>query len=371
MLSPADRVELLVGGKTHGDWERYSVESDLLTPADAWHVSLGLQDQCLPDDVVEGAEVEVRVDGERAMVGHIDEIEEQLGKHEHTISLSGRDGAAVLVDCSAPIFVVRDLSLAEVVVKVVRPLGITQIKINADNTLIRKKINVNPGDTAWEVLRNAAEASGLWPWFTPDGTLVIGGPDYSTPPVATLIMRRDGEGNNVERMSVRRSMHDRFSEVTVFGQTHGTGFEEGKHALKGGYRDDRVKWYRPKIVTDSEADSTQICIDRARKLISDSRVKAFTLTAVVKGHRIVAPGQPADGKLWSPGQRVYVKSEPHNLDGIYFLMGRKFIGGRTGGAMTELTLKDDGVWILDAHPHKGKRRGKSGGMIPYYTGPSS
>jgi len=124
-----------------------------------------------------------------------------------------------------------------------------------------------------------------------------------------------------------------------------------------------MTWYRPKIVTDSEADSVAVCQHRAHKLISDGRLKGFTLTAKVKGHRIIAPGQPGDGLLWEPGQRMHVVSEPHNIDGVFFLMARKFTGSRQGGAETTLTLKEDGVWTLDAHPHKGKhRRGEKARM---------
>lgn len=371
MPTPSERVELLIAGRAHGDWERYSVESDLRTPADAWSVTLGLTDHQLPAEVVEGAEVEVRVGGERAMIGRIDLVEEPVGKNEHTVSLSGRDGAAVLVDCSAPIFVARKPDLAEVVAKVVKPLGVTKIRIDADQTLIREKINVEPGDTAWDALAHAAEANGLWPWFEPDGTLVVGGPDYSTLPVATLIMRRDGKGNNIEHAALKRSIENRFSEVTVLGQTHGTEQEEGKNALKATVRDPSVSWYRPKVVVDHEADSTAICRDRARKLLADSRLDGFTYTVEVKGHRIVAPSQPSNGKLWTPGQRVYVKDEVHKLDGVYFLMGRKFIGGRNSRTFTELILKEDGVWVLDAHPHKRKHRLGKNGIMEDYVGPSS
>lgn len=370
MPTPSDRVELLIGGRYHGDWEQYSIDSDLLIPADAWSVALGPAHTHLPKEVIVGAEVEVRIGGERAMVGRIDDIDEPISKREHTISLNGRDGAAVLVDCSAPIFVARKSDLGEVVAKIVKSLGITKIRIDADATRTREKVNIEPGDTAWDALAHAAEANGLWPWFNADGTLVIGGPDYSTTPVATLINRCDGKGNNVESISLKTSIHSRYSEVTVLGQTHGTELEEGKNSLRATVRDPSVTWYRPKIVVDHEADSTAICRDRARKLLADSRLEGFTLIATVKGHRIIAPGQPSNGKLWTPGQRVYVKDEDHNLDGVYFLMGRKFIGGRNSGATTELTLKEDGVWILDAHPHTRKHRRGKNGIMEDYTGPS-
>ncbi len=49
---------------------------------------------------------------------------------------------------------------------------------------------MEPGDTAWDALVHVAEANGLWPWFDPDGTLVVGGPKYDAPEQATLILAR-------------------------------------------------------------------------------------------------------------------------------------------------------------------------------------
>jgi prophage tail gpP-like protein len=210
------------------------------------------------------------------------------------------------------------------------------------------------------VLKNVSEANGLWPWFEPDGTLVIGGPDYTKPPVAVLTCNFDGEDNNI--ISIRRTdnVAERFSEITVLGQTHGTSRSSGKHNLKGSAKDTGITWPRPKIVVDHEADSKAICDGRAKKLMGDSRLKGFNLSVRVKGHRIDAPDEPGDGKLWTPGQRVRVVSDVLKLDGVYFLMARKFIRSRHEGTVTDLTLKEDGVWVIEAHPHKRKhRKGKN------------
>lgn len=107
------------------------------------------------------------------------------------------------------------MTLQEVIAQIVKPLGVTAIRIQAEKPLPSKKASVDPGDTAWEALKKAAEASGLWPWIIADGTLVIGGPDYSTPAVDALIMRKDGQGNNLLRLSVTRNVSARYSEVTV------------------------------------------------------------------------------------------------------------------------------------------------------------
>lgn len=348
-------VRLLIGDLIHDDWESYEVDSDLLIPADAWRVTLSLRDGQLPDAVIPGASVKVLVGDDPVMVGRIDEVSADIAKDGARFNISGRDGAAVLLDCSSPIFTVRMVSLAEVVAKVVRPLGVTVQEIKGASRR-REKINVEPGETAWETLTNAAEANGLWPWFEPDGTLVVGGPDYDQAPVAKLVLRTNGRDNNVLHLARRVSIQGRYSHVTVLGQKHGTDIEQGKHALQATEVDDGVRWYRPKVIVDYEAESEAVCRSRAKKLLLDSRLKGFSLFAQVVGHRIVAPGQPTDGLLWKPGQRVHVISERHGIDAVFFLMARKFTGGRQQASRTQLELKEDRTWVLEAHPHKKNHR---------------
>jgi prophage tail gpP-like protein len=348
--SANDLVSVLVGGRVHSDWSSYDIDSDLLTPADGWRVELANPSGTLPPEIVTGSPIEVHVGNDVVLSGRLGVIDEDVSKYRDSLMLTGRDNAAVLVDCAAPIFVAKQVTLAQVMTNVVRPLGISKIRVDAASTYVSEKINVEPGDTAWHVLANVAEANGLWPWFDPDGTLVIGGPDYTTPPVATLIMRLSGKGNNLEGLRVVQSMEERFSQVTVLGQAHGTSFEEGRNAIKATATDSSISFYRPHVVVDHECDSAATALSRARKLLMDSRLRSLTLTARVRGHRT------SDGVLWKPGQRIHVISERHGIDAVYFLMGRRFTKGRDGGTTTTLTLKEDGVWTLDAHPHQGRHR---------------
>lgn len=351
MPSP-DKVTLLIGNFAHSDWESYDIDSDLMTPADAWRVTLGMQPKTLPPFVSPGQPAQLQVGNDTILSGRIDEVSQTVGHGEHTLEISGRDGAAVLVDCSAPIFTARQIGLEGTIAKVVRPLGISNIRIDAAATLRREKIQVEPGETAWAALQAAAQANGLWPWFDPDGTLVVGGPDYSRAPVATLILRMDGKGNNVESLSKTESIAERHSEITVLGQTWGTEQADGQNAMQYTQKDSGVTWYRPRIEVDQETDSIAIAQSRARKLLSDERLSGLTLRARVAGHRT------EDGVLWTPGQRVSVKSEPHRIDGVFFLMSRRFTLSRSGGTVTELFLKEDGVWTLDAHPSKKKGKAR-------------
>ena len=358
MSTPLDEVEVKIGDVAHKNWTRYEIDSDLLTPADAWHVTLAQTVIELPAQVVEGASVVVRLNRDTVLSGKLDERVLTVAKGQHELQLSGRDMAGVLLDCSAPILTMRNLTLDKLVAQLTRMFGITRHRIDAVAALTREKVNTEPGDTVWDSLRRVAEANDLWPWFEPDGTLVVGGPRYDLPPVATLTLRADGRGNNVLTLAERRSIVERYSEVSVYGQRYATGSGAGeadaRNNIKGKVVDTGMLTYRPKVVVDHEAINETIAKARARKVISDGRLKGYTLTATVRGHRT------DDGVLWSPGQRVNVKSEPHGLDGVYFVMGRRFTGDKTVGQRTQLTLKEDGVWVLDAHPSKRRhRRGKN------------
>ena len=358
-IMQTDHVEVLIDGKVHGNWERYEIDSDLMIPADAWSVSLGMRNGQMPPGVVEGAPVVVMVGGDTVLTGYVDEISHSLNKTTHTFTMSGRDLAADLLDCSVPIFSRMQQSLEEIVAAITGEFKKTKIRIDADLTYARKKIQTQPGDTAWNALANAAEANGLWAWYEPDGTLVVGGPDYSSPIVANLIIRRNGKGNNVISLDKSSSHVGRYSTVTVLGQSPGTASEQGRPDLGASWGDKGVLRHRLKIVFDHEVENDGMCSALAKKLIGDSKVHGLSLTATVQGHRIVSPGQPFDKKIWQPGQRIHIFSEPHGIDGVYFLMARKLTRNRMDGTRTVLTFKEDGIWLAGVHPHKQHKRGKN------------
>ncbi|MEE1969364.1 phage tail protein [Klebsiella michiganensis] len=380
-----DKVSVIVGGKVHSDWSAYGIDSDFLIPADAWSMRLGLPAGIFPEGVARGVPVQVRVGPDVVMSGRIDRVSRTVSRDQVSLSVTGRDGAAILVDCASPLLTSRQASLEEVIAQVVRPLGIKNIELHAESSIRNDKITTEPGERAWDILLRACAGRGLWPWFRPDGTLVIGGPDYTTAPVATLVMRRSGEGNNLLSLTDESSMERSFSRLTVLAQGHAhstnnkkelgiidvsssdsltvsgdtdtteteldTGLPEtGQHGLTFTVEDPTVTYYRPQVIVMHDADDLEQVRYRARKMMADARLEGYSLIARVQGHRT------SDGVLWEPGQRIHVISEPHGIDAVYFLMGREFTGGRPGGAVTTLRLKEDGVWIPDAWPKKKKAR---------------
>jgi bacteriophage Mu P family protein len=351
-------VTVEVDGKAHNSWKSYDIDSDFLIPADAFKFDLGVPSNStvLPD--FSGAEVKVRINGELVMTGIVDTTQHTISKTNRTYSLNGRDRASILVDCSAPITNVKGLTVLDAVKKIVEPLGIKKVALRAENNPTLDKVDIDVGETAWNAAMRCANSAGLHLWFEPNGVLIIGGADYSTPPVATLCCMKDGKRNNFEQADLTFDVSNRFSEVTFLAQSHGKQGQDNKNDLKWVYNDPEMTTYKPKTVVVSDVDNLEALQKWAKKYIADSVLEGFTLTIVVPDHKM------QDGTLWQPGQRVHVICEEYEIDAIFFLMGRRFTLSRNGGTQTELRFKQDGIWTPDAYSAKAekarKRKGKKG-----------
>ncbi len=120
------------------------------------------------------------------LTGIVDTTHHTISKSGRGFSLNGRDKAAILVDCSAPITNVQGLSLLDAVKKIVTPLGIKEVQLKAEKNPTLSKVDIDVGESAWEAIMRCANSAGLHCWFDPKGVLIVGGADYAQPPVATL-----------------------------------------------------------------------------------------------------------------------------------------------------------------------------------------
>lgn len=360
-----DPIKLLIGGHAHQEWESYRIDSDLLSPADDWNMIVSTADGApLPDFVAEGADVTVMLGEDTLLSGLVDTITEDVEKRGSYVELYGRDRGSLLLDCSAPILSLQLATLEQIINKAVQPLGIKKVEYRAKPAAPRQKVHTEPGQSVWEWLQSACEANQVWPWMAPDGTLVIGAPDYTTAPVADLILRRSGQGNNVKRIQRTRSLHHSYSEITVLGQSAGTG-DVGHNTIKGVATDDTVPLYRPRVVVDGNCESSDLAEHRAKKLMADGRMQREQLTVTVEGHRVTTSS--GSGAPWAPGMRVHVLSEPHGIDAVYYVIRRTFTLSRSVGPGTELHLIPDGSWLLALPFVKAKRRASYGKKKGHYV----
>lgn len=353
-----NEIVVEIDGKQHKHWKSYNVDSDFLIPADAFEFNLGVpaDNGKIPD--LSGKTALLKINGKVVMTGIVDTTRHGLQKGTRTFSINGRDRASILVDCSAPITNVKGMTLFQAVKRIVQPLGIKKLKLKAEKDPKLDKVDIDVGETAWNAAMRCANSAGLHLWFDPDGTLIVGGADYSSPPVATLCCVKNGEKNNFTSAELTYDVSQRFSEVTFLAQKHGKTDDKNKNDLKWVYKDKNMKIYKPKTVVLGDVENLEALKKQAKKQISDWILEGFTLTIIVAGH------STENGTLWQAGQRVHVICEEYDIDAIFFLMGRRFILSRSEGTQTELRLKQDGIWTPDAYQAKAekakKRKGKKG-----------
>ena len=352
---PSESISLAIGGESYAAWDSWSVESDLRTPADGFELTLHTKDtQSLGTILGEGKACTLSLGSDRVLTGHIDTVVHAVSRDGVTISVSGRDNAAVLVDCSAPPVNMRNATLDEIVRKLVQPLGIAQVDIPPDTKTPSRLVQYKPDENAWDVLKKVADSYSLWPWMEADGRLVVGGPDYSAAPVDQLTLRLDGKGNNVSSMSVRHAYSGRYNQIQVLaqhGQHDSDALDRTRGQLHAEEYDDSVSKTR-KLVVTTAASTTLWFSASVRDLMLESHLNALEVQALVQGHRT------AKGVVWTPGQRVIVRSEPHGLEGTFFLMSRKLSLSRTAGPTTLLRLVQDGLWKAGKIPEAFKSKAK-------------
>ncbi|MCT8776098.1 phage tail protein [Glaesserella parasuis] len=354
-----NEIVVEIDGKQHKNWKSYNIDSDFLIPADSFSFDLGKSSemQVLPNFA--GKTAVVKINGETVLTGIVDNTQHRISKSGRYYAINGRDRASILLDCSAPITNVKGLTIFDAIKKIVEPLGIKQVELRAENNPTLDKIDIDISETAWEAIMRCANSAGLHCWFESNGTLIVGGADYSTPPVATLYVRaNDSSRNNFNEASLTFDVSQSYSEVTFLGQKHGRDSDSAKHDFKWVYKNPELQIYKPKTVVLSDVENLEALKKQAKKQISDWQLETFDLTVTVPDHKT------ASGQLWQAGQRVHVICEEYEIDAIFFLMGRRFMLSRAGGTQTELRFKQDGIWTPDAYKAKAeqarKRKGRKG-----------
>lgn len=355
-----NEVVVRIGGKEHKDWLSYDIDSDFLIPADAFSFETNVsQDQGVLADY-SSLQCEVLINNQLIMTGIIGHQNEMVDKSNHSITFNGRDLAGLLVDCSVKQINVKGMNVLAAAQKIAEPWKqIKKVILKAEKNPVLDKVDIEPGETAWQALSKIAYKAGLHVWLEPDGTLVIGGADYSSPPVATLCHSKYDNRRNIQNIQIEYNTENRYSEVTFLGQSHTRFADSSKHDLKWVYKDETMTLYKPKTVVIGDAENLEQLKVQAKKMLSDWRLEGFSLTITVADHKT------QDGVLWQPGQRVHVIDEDQQIDAIFFLMGRRFFLNRNGGTLTELRLKEDGIWTPDAYvkksaaarSRKGRRKG--------------
>lgn len=327
---PSD-LQLVVNGRRFGGWKGVRVTRSIESLAGSF--SLDVTDRWADQDAAwpigEEDACRVEIDGETVIDGFVDRRSVSLSATSRTLSYSGRDACAALVDCSAELdkWTFRNASVLDVARKVAAPFGIA---VSLQSGLVLptapRKFVVSPGDTAFSAIERAAQPAGVLVVSDGAGGILLtrAGTARATP----LVL-----GKNILTASVDYDAADRFSRYVAVTQVGGTDEASGPVTRvrasatdQGIRRTDRVLLIRP------EAGVTT---DYARKRAEwEARIRAAraeTVTIDVLGWK------QSNGEIWPVNALCKVHAPALGVDGD-MLISQAEHSISEGGEVTSLRL---------------------------------
>jgi len=334
-------VELHIDGVVCSTWDDLSLDSDIGIPSDAFSFSwFDTEKDVLPDHIKGGSRCYVTCNGETVLTGILDNISQSVSRAGLNTNLTGRDLAGQLLDSSAPIDAAANLSLSELIKRYVTggdlaSLPITIGKVQSD--WLKGKTGVDVGESVWDVLTAAAQASGQYIWLSADGALMIGNPfdvpQPATKPTFYLYNDERREQNNVLDAGYRSDISGVFSTIEVVGQN-----DKGKN-FKATATTDRISLKRYRVISDSRSDTQAEAEKFAQKALYDALLEGTDLTFSVSGWT-------HNGAPWRTGWEVSFDSNVlPRAAGDWVIYGRTLQLSRANAKTTELRLKRREDWM--------------------------
>lgn len=335
-------MALVVGGRTITGWNELQVESSMLQPADGFSFSAANLDAELRRLVAPGTSVQVRYGDETLMTGIIDDRDGSVDKRSGAvIHVAGRDLLGHLQDCSAPLVDLRKVTAKDLVAQLAAPwctrIGTTAI---ADAAAIIPRAKTEPGETRYDMAMRYLSRANLMLWLTPDGQLMIGGPDDGGVAKYRLVVSREAPMIGVERVQVKETLLEQFNAITLVGQSAGDLDTKGESTTRPTVRatNDGVAPDRTMFLVDSSSGSLA-----QRQALVDREMGRRRLGELVYSCTVAYWEQ--DGVVWQPDCLVDVVDELHDIAETLYLARVQWQLSRSAGRTTALELRRKGLLL--------------------------
>jgi len=220
------------------------------------------------------------------------------------------------------------------------------------------------GETAYQYIARLITRLGCCLRMAPDGTLLVGKPDYDQPPVYTLIRTLSGKAGpgdyfvgDVDVVDTNDGQH---SEAQVRGQSNDTADatqtnlpvarvqENLLHPGRPSYRSPIAAPYKPKNVKDKGSRDRATATSTAKLELGLQAAKAFYITGTVDGFVSVT------GRIWSVDTIAHVVIEQEDIAEDMWIAERVLTlsrgGGEGDGEHTRLKLLPKGALVLGDVP---------------------
>lgn len=301
-------LELLVDGRRYSGWKSVSVMRSAESISGSF--SLGVSDrwggQELPWPIAEEDECSVLIGGRPVITGYVDQRSISISAGARTLSYSGRDRAAALVDCSVVgERVYRGLTLDEVARRIAAPHGVGVTVQGGLRLRTIARVKIQPGDTPYDTIQRLAVSEGVLVVSDGIGGIHITRSDAVTRATPLVL------GVNILSISVEYDGSERYRTYLLSTQVPGTDEASGDATrIKAESSDESVR--RPSRVLLIRPEQGVSTADARRRADWEARqraAKAETVTVSVQGW--TQPG----GELWPLLARVRVQARAAGVDG--------------------------------------------------------
>jgi prophage tail gpP-like protein len=325
-------VELIIGGKRFGGWQSLSIERGIeqlsgaftLGVTDKWNAPTGV----VAAEIKEGQACAVTVAGSTVITGYIDKVNRSYDARSHGISVSGRDKAGDLVDCSA-IYKTgawANKKVEQIAADLCAPFGIA-VHVGAPTGAALPAFSIQEGETVYEAIERAARMRALLVMSDGQGGIVLTRAGTARAP-ADLV-----QGQNILRADGEFNLADRYRDYIVKGQAQGDDHTHGAAVAhpSASIKDAGVPRYRPLIVL-AEAQGGHATF--AERALWERNVRAG------RGVRatVVANGWTANARLWHPNTVTHLWSPLLGADHDLLIASTRFTLDGQSGELTTLEL---------------------------------
>ncbi len=324
------RATITIGGKRYDGWKTVGVIRSIETMTGSFEFSIAAKEFTSAPrwPLRTGEACTIQLDGETVISGYIDGFAPQYDADGYSITITGRDRSADLVDCSA---IAKpgswqNVSIEAIAAELAKPFGIT-VTARVDTGAKVKRFALQQGETVHAAIDRLARYRGLLPVTDAEGNVELIRPGTGGI-VAELV-----EGVNIGGGGAMHDAKERFSDYIVKGQASGSDRASGKAvaAVKAETRDPAIARYRPMLIIGEEQSTIAELRNRAAWEATTRAGRSQSATIWVPGWHLPS------GKLWTPNVRVAVRSPFLQLDGI-MLVSEVRAAKDDRGSVTDLTV---------------------------------
>jgi len=331
-------VSLLVDGTEHRGWTDVRIVRDMERMAGSFDLSVSHRWPGGPAQrsIGPGQAVEVRIDGEAVVTGHVDRISPSYDASSHGISISGRDRTADLVDCAPAEGSPRqwqNKSLSEIATSLAEPFGI-KVEVSPDAaraaSLPFDKVQIEIGDTVGDTLERLARSRALRLEATGAGNAKLVRDPQG---VATCRIER---GVNVLSASAEIDWSERYGAYVVKAQRPGstTGDLADVAQVTSTALDIQVRQVRRMEILAEQAMDGAAAAQRARYEATTRAGRSCNATYTLQGWREGG----TTGPLWTPNRLVDIADDWLDLS-TRCLISRVTLSLSSRGSIAELACR--------------------------------